>query len=1444
MTLINKFFKIKQFIRVAVLSALFMAQSLYADPLDLATIPLANSPSIVIQPNLMFILDDSGSMLRDYTPDYISSSIVAPPNSSSYQCRDSGDDDAGTVYPGVSNGGTRVLDLCVVGDVPYMNSDMNSQYYNPTIRYRPAVNGDGTSMPSQTDPTNVRTDAFNRQNTNQLLDADTFVNLTTEYPDRLWCTIPNPTNADRNNAAVCRKNSNYLYPNDTFKYGRSSGSPNQTVTENMLDELLVSYGRPYHYSVIPIEHCKSADLVDCTLSATPVDDFTFPAKSRWCNSTQLSDCRANRSGDYVWPRYPGSPGASLSATGSFRVTGANRNQNATISSIRVGGVEIMGSGGPGCAAAVSNSNNKNAGNRRTALASVVASRINSCASNPDYTAISSGDLVTITAVLPGSAGNGGLAVSGFSNGASAGSLTGLSGGNIAAAVPPYVFSRIDIDPVNNSYSKAGARTDCVGLTCTYQEEITNFGNWYTYYRTRMQGMKSASSLAFKDIGEDFRVGFMTINPTAAKSLNIATFNTSHKINWYNKFFSITPSGGTPLRRALSRAGRVFAQKDTISGAFSDPVQYSCQQNFALLTSDGYWNGDAGYRVDGSSAIGNQDGGDTPLPMNEGAIATSNSLSDVAKYYRDTDLRTGDLNNCDGSLGINVCQDPPPSVANKKQTMVTMTLGLGIDGVLAYTRDYKTATFGDFVDIKTGVKDWPVPVADSESALDDMWHAAVNGDGTFFSAKSPDDLAKSLVDALASIQVKVGAGAAAATSTLNPVSGDNFAYVASYTTGFWTGNLEKREINTDTGAVELDAVACVEDVLPTNNCTSPSSIQVDGDGYSCVTPNVTDPLACSVELDGTDCKVPVATNCNGKLKLSVSDFSDSRTIYMKSGSSLTSFNYANFAPAEKATYESPFLSLNLSQWTSLSPAQQAKITGDNLVKYLRGQRGYEENALNPENRIFRFRQAILGDLIDSRPAFIGKPTFSYIDPGYNEFKAAQAGRAKTVFAGANDGMLHAFNADTMEERWAYVPSMVIRNLWKLADVGYSNKHSYYVNGDAVISDICVSGCGGAGAQWKTILVAGLNGGGRGYYALDITNPSSPSLLWEFDASNEPNLGFTYGNPVITKRPDGQWVVLVTSGYNNIPDNSPFYDSANFKPNNPARFNTGNGQGYLYILNAATGAKLNQISTGVGSVANPSGLAKISAYAVDPEENNTATYVYGGDLLGNLWRFDLSDNSVSQFAQLEFSGAPQPITVKPELGTIKGKLVVFVGTGKYLEVSDLTNTDRQTLYGIKDTFNETAILNPRASLVEQVIAGDPPVRESTSNSAVNWDVENGWYVDLPDTGERQNVSGQLILGTLLIPTTVPTSSPCQPAGYGWLTFLDYRTGLAVPGNDDKVSNYFSSPIVGFNVVYIDGKPKVSVVTADNPTPQLVPNVPFSGSGSGFNKTRSIWRELIPQ
>ncbi len=1013
------------------------------------------------------------------------------------------------------------------------------------------------------------------------------------------------------------------------------------------------------------------------------------------------------------------------------------------------------------------------------------------------------------------------------------------------------FNRVDIEPATTSYVKAITRTDCAASTCTYAEEMTNFANWYSYYRNRMMMMKTSTSRAFKSIDTRYRVGFITINSASSNYLPIANYDATQKASWYTKLFATGGTSSTPLRESLSTVGRIFAGKKPVGT--SDPVQYSCQQNFALLTTDGYWNGNGGKEINGSTDIGNLDGGTTGRPQFEGPVAGSNSLADAAKYYYDTDLRNSSLGNCTGALGTDVCEDNvfvSSTDNNVKQHMTTFTLGLGVDGELSYTSDYRSASSGDYYDIKQGTKNWSVPAANTQRAVDDLWHAAVNGQGTYFSAQDPNQLNTSLTGALQAIGAKVGTGAAAATSTLNPVAGDNFAYVASYATVKWTGNLEAREINIATGEVSEDAAWCVENVAA-GSCAAPSLIvseDVAGATVAyCSTPSATAASCPSPGiLDGTDCKVEIASSCVGRMTDNVGPNLSNRTILIKDGASnnLVNFNYANLPATQKPYFENTWLAANLSHWSALSLTQQSIAGGVNLVNFLRGETGFEDRSSNlvgtVDNRLFRLREATLGDALESSPTFVGAEKNNFTDPNYGplgttgSFKEAQKNRAGTIYLGTNDGMLHAFDAASGEERWAYIPSMVLPNMYKLADKNYANLHTNYVNGDITRGAICYQNCSINSAAWKTIIVGALNGGGRGYYALDVTSPSAPALLWEFSPSNDADLGFSFGNPEIVKKADGTWVVLITSGYNNTTG-----------PNA--------GKGILYVLNANTGALITKYSTGIGDATTPSGLAKIRSFINRPSVDSKAEFVYGGDLLGNLWRFDIntpqSATNPFKLAWLkDSSGNPQPITVRPTLTTVAGKRFVIVGTGKYLEVLDLTDTQQQTLYAITDDSSVvTTIDNPRLSsaMVNQVLVNSGAARNmQTPENTVDYSIRRGWYINLPDSGERQNIPSQFVGGrTLVVPTTVPSNTICSPGGYGWLNFINYKTGgsLATATAASIASGArLGSPPVGISVVYIGGKGKLIVSESGQVTP-TTSEAPGTTSVNFANR-RMIWRELL--
>ncbi len=1073
------------------------------------------------------------------------------------------------------------------------------------------------------------------------------------------------------------------------------------------------------------------------------------------------------------------------------------------------------------------------------------------------------------------------------------------------------------------------------------DERTNFANWYQYYRTRMAMMKGATSRAFIQLGSQYRVGFITINPgnpvSANRYLAIADFDSTQKTAWFNKLFAQSPSGGTPLRQALSRAGRHYAgyQDGINNGMTGDPVQYSCQQNFTILTTDGYWNGAGGARLDGTSmgssdnydgvlsdsnsqrpmwdgsttsasvttqtstvyftnnkkangsncssgrqsvwqqvtttttttsysgstALGttstsstapatiwnNQECKSAPLtlPTNYpgpvagtpnttttgGTAASANSLADIAQYYYVTDLRTTATKPV-GALGKDVTDNNVPSggtgaEADKAphQHMTTFTMGLGLTGNLLYRPDYLTATSGDFAAIRAGTKTWPPAVADSPSALDDLWHTAVNGRGQFFSAANPDSVVAGLVEALTGINARVASASAAATSNLEPVAGDNFAYTASYVTAEWTGELTARSIDLVTGFVSPTPIWSAADKLDKQvgqACDNRKIYLFRGSATGKLTEFKWNTQACDAAGNPTG---PMLTTLD----------STEQSYFGASVVPLLS-HYASMTDGTSGTVD-----------------QRAAAAGANLVNYLRGQKGKEGFITNDLNKLYRTRQRVLGDIVNAQPVFVKGPFASYGDTGYAAFKAANASRTPMVYAAANDGQLHAFYAGTSvsdtqggEEAWSFIPSLVMSRLYKLADNNYANLHDYYTDGTPTVGDVYDAAAG----AWKTILVAGLNGGGRGYYALDITNPAAPKGLWEFKQGacfnaalatpqyTDCNLGYSFGNPVVTKikwagYDEGRWVVFVTSGYNNI--NGDIND----------------GKGYLYALDPIDGRILFKLGTGVGTVSQPSGLGKIANWVNDTTTNNFTDRIYGVDLRGNIWRFDVNDlygapgRDVHLVATVKDApnGQPQPITTKPELAEVGSPPApyIYVATGRYLGGSDIGNTQKQSIYAIKDDLGSTTLSDVRNTLIGRTVTSSGGVRKVTCTYNCTATTDKGWFVDLPDLGERVNVDPKLQLGTLIVASNVPVSSECSIGGYSYINYLDYKTGLAVATavNGSIGQKIADSLAVGLNVVRLPGGKTVVIVTTSDSkqTTTEAPVAPPNPTGR-----RISWRELI--
>jgi len=425
----------------------------------------------------------------------------------------------------------------------------------------------------------------------------------------------------------------------------------------------------------------------------------------------------------------------------------------------------------------------------------------------------------------------------------------------------------------------------------------------------------------------------------------------------------------------------------------------------------------------------------------------------------------------------------------------------------------------------------------------------------------------------------------------------------------------------------------------------------------------------------------------------------------------------------------------------------------------------------------------------------------------------------VYLAANDGMLHAFDSTTGAERWAYIPPMVLGDLWKLARDDWSSEHRYFLDGPTSVSDIYDTNA------WKTILVGAMGKGGKGIYALDVTTPDAPKALWNFTHAN---LGYTYGTPIITKI-SNTWVVLVASGYNN----------------NEA---AGDGVGYVFVLNAATGALLKTFTTNVGNAANPSGLAYLNVKINDFQRDNTTISIYGGDLLGNMWRFDPSANDGAAGNRVVALTAAKPITVAPEIGEVEGQTVLFFGTGQYLGPSDLSPPNggwtTQSFYAIKD--DGTTEVDETTALVQQTADNtDSRIITASTYTGSYWSgTKFGWFINLPGDGERVNLPAQLYFGTVLFASTLPTANECQPGGYSYLYALDYATGLRVSGATENAWKYVS-PLVGVTVAKLpSGTVKIYGITADGnrlttEPPSLPINIGGAGSDSGI---RVMWRELL--
>jgi type IV pilus assembly protein PilY1 len=460
------------------------------------------------------------------------------------------------------------------------------------------------------------------------------------------------------------------------------------------------------------------------------------------------------------------------------------------------------------------------------------------------------------------------------------------------------------------------------------------------------------------------------------------------------------------------------------------------------------------------------------------------------------------------------------------------------------------------------------------------------------------------------------------------------------------------------------------------------------------------------------------------------------------------------PASSSSPTSTELDTTQTAKLNINPDSFATDTlGNSRLNYIRGDRTLEGTT-------FRTRNSLLGDIIDSAPLLLDPPSNPAItDHSYITFRTNNASRPTIVYIGANDGMLHGVKVSDGTEVLSYVPGPVIANLNKLTSSYYT--HQFYVDGILNTNDVKFTD-----GSWHSILVGGMGNGGRGIFTLDVTDPTSFTednaskiAKFEYTDAQDSDVGYIRGTPTIIKANNGKYVAIFGNGYNS----------------------TGTGAAMLFIVDIETGALIKKITTNVGTTTTPNGLA--SPALVDLDGNGTADYAYAGDLLGNMWKFDISDSNPANW-KVAFSGSPlfaagKPITEQPDITPSPyGGEMVFFGTGKYLESSDTSDVSVNNFYGIQD--NGVSIVNNISLLQQQTITtatilGGVPYR-SVSQNPVDYTTQRGWYLTLPASGERSITDPLVNGGKIDFTTTIPNGSGCSFGGTSWLMEIDYLTGGA--------------------------------------------------------------------
>ena len=918
---------------------------------------------------------------------------------------------------------------------------------------------------------------------------------------------------------------------------------------------------------------------------------------------------------------------------------------------------------------------------------------------------------------------------------------------------------------------AAATTTATGNKVTIaQSGVMNYLNKFGYYTNASQ-----TSGSYKDLDPVSELYYASLRYLKGQT-NVASYS------------DLTTD--SPTADAIGKRLDGFPViTDWTSKPAYDPIQYSCQKNFILGIGDVNTNRDAD--LPGSSLLSIHEPSPQPPEVLADATAnppvnvtTSTNLVGAMENPKDTTLGhryewahwdtyyiaglAYDAHIPVAGKGVRTFTDPTTNVTT---ISTASTYWLDVMEYQTYVNNniyYYTTKYGGFT-VPEGYVYGTPPTLDS-------WYNSKNVLGTnkqpdnYFTASNAAQMKSGLTNAFSKIiAANNGAtGTALSLPTPNVTSTGAISYSATYDPTTWTGQVIGSSVTFDAGGTPtITQQWNARDLLSSPGMTSANRMIV-----TCCTINSSAP------------GLPFTSTA------------------LTGGSLVSRTNYTSFASVP-----------------GVAPALQSTA---NYIAYLRGDTSQEiANGGAYRTRAFR-----LGDIVNSKPVAVGSPAYQFYEiynPGYAAFKQLYAARKNVVYVGANDGMLHAFDGTvgntspaSGSELFAYIPSFVYgtsttAGTLGLASLGNPNfTHHYLVDATPGAFDIDLNKTNGnvGSPDWRTLLIGGLGKGGNGYYAIDVTDPTTWSnetavaskVMWEF---TDPRLGYTYGTPSVVKTKKYGWVVVFTSGYNNS-----------------------DGMGYFFFVNPANGALLEVVSTppGSGSRSSPLNLGEQSAY-VENYNDMTADAVYAGDLQGNLWRVDLSATdttlpylTATKIASLtDGSGNAQPITTRPliEIQPGSNTRYVLVGTGKLLADSDIVSGATQSFYAIADGVSTSgAFYGSKSQPLPLGVTFPITRRDLNANTSLLTGIGSaprsgmGWYFDLPTSAgiaQRVNVDAFANQGVVAFVGNLPNGSVCSPSGTGALYAVNFANGQSVLLNSDVAVAYL--PITGVatdvTIINVDGQ-----------------------------------------